>query len=130
MADLEEEARLWRRIVIGGGVASVLILGLLQLNYRNGAPFDRQAWLAAPDGQEDCVRGAMVSDLEAHYLRRGVTSATVIDLLGPGATDAGTPASCRSYLLGMCSGFGIDYDGLFVCFDGEGRLAKTYTQQF
>jgi hypothetical protein len=37
--------------------------------------------------------------------------------------------SCREYLIGMCSGFQIDVDGLIVCYGSDGKLTESYTVQ-
>jgi hypothetical protein len=131
-AETDREERFWRRLIMWSAVGSALILLLLRCDYRNGQKFDREKWLNYSLQQQlsgDCIRGAMVSGLETRYLRRGSDRATIEKLLGPDDSSPAMGNSCREYLIGMCSGFRIDYDGLIVCYDPHGKLTESYTVQ-
>jgi hypothetical protein len=129
-AEIERDERLWRRTVIWSAVSGAVILLLLRCDYRNGTKFDRETWLSYSLNQSgDCVRGVMVSDLKSRHLHRGTDRKTIEELLGPDDSSASMENACREYLLGMCSGFGMDFDGLVVCYDGNGKLKDSYTVQ-
>lgn len=132
--DADREERFWRRLIIWSAVGSALILLLFRCDYRNGARFDHEKWRSYTSDPhagwpEECTRGAMVSDLQSRYLRPGVEQKTVEALLGPADFEGRTKKTCREYILGMCSGLQMDFDGLFVCYDADGGLTESYTVQ-
>jgi hypothetical protein len=111
-------------------VGGAIILLLFRCDYRNGAKFEREKWLSnSIDRTDDCVRGAMVSDLERRYLRRGAPRASIEELLGSDDSSLAMGNACREYLIGMCSGFQMDVDGLIVCYDADGKLSESHTVQ-
>ncbi|MEZ5752478.1 MAG: hypothetical protein R3D60_11095 [Paracoccaceae bacterium] len=141
-------------IILGGAVLVIaILLAIFVYRAWRGpfrtADFDAQRWAAAWDcgglpameceiRRATCTRGAMLGDLIDRYLTP-VPSATgygtprapldrdaVNALLGPSdflraATDG---SECEHRLIGMCSGFRVDYDSLFVCFDGQGDIRR------
>ncbi|KAB7610513.1 hypothetical protein F9L33_14535 [Amylibacter sp. SFDW26] len=101
-----------------------------------GERFSPDLWVDANDcrglsGEEcaekeaTCQRGPMVRDLLISYLTPKVTiRANVISLIGEKEYKTninGQP--CDAYNLGMCSGFRIDYDALYVCYDQKGTVS-------
>lgn len=100
-----------------------------------GETFTPEKWAAATScegltGNEcmskesDCARGPMVRSLLRDHLTAGAKREAVIALLGPEEFTDKDGAGCLHWNLGMCSGLGLDYDSLFVCFDGAGHLIK------
>jgi hypothetical protein len=121
----------WKRrrfLVLVGVVAAVW--GLARAcDYRRQANFDQQTWLhySSLDDQLKCTRGAMVADLQDRYLHDSMTLAQVEALLGK--PDGPARNGCVDYSLGMCSGFQMDYDSLYVCFNDDGGVSSSYTVQ-
>lgn len=129
-AEADREERFWRRLVIWSAVCGAIILLLLRCDYRNGAKFEREKWLSNSIARtDDCIRGAMVSNLERRYLHPGTPRASVEKLLGPDDSSPAMGNACREYLIGMCSGFQMDVDGLIVCYDAGGKLTESHTVQ-
>ncbi|MCT4611469.1 MAG: hypothetical protein N4A70_19945 [Pelagimonas sp.] len=132
-----------RRFLRGVASISVSIGVLLFCGYLvrvadpfRGDKFDPQTWAEAGlckglnDGEcaqkeRTCPRGGMVHDLISNHLISQTTrSETVIKLLGQSTYDIQINGlKCPGYSLGMCSGLGLDYDSLFVCFDQNGTVA-------
>jgi hypothetical protein len=104
-----------------------------------GMSFSKEAWREAEMGSSDwaqvekdmqCLRGAMLQDLKDNYLKIGKTSIrNIISLLGQEEAIQKNGTKCLKYSLGMCSGFKIDYDSLYVCFDDNDILKKLYIVQ-
>jgi hypothetical protein len=71
----------------------------------------------------------MVFSLTWFHLARGrTTKQEVVEMLGEG--DArGDGRACLTYSLGMCSGLGVDYDDLLVCFDDDNKFERTKRRQ-
>lgn len=69
----------------------------------------------------------MVRDLTRNYLiPESVSRDDVYALLGrTELTVEIYGQSCVAYTLGMCSGLGIDYDSLYVCFDSNDKISST-----
>jgi hypothetical protein len=69
-----------------------------------------------------CPRGAMVGDLLGnHILARQSTRGDVLGLLGAASYRVNVDGRrCDGYRLGMCSGWGWDYDTLYICYDAAG----------
>jgi hypothetical protein len=77
-----------------------------------------------------CPRGPMVADLLAHHLPSGGSSRPAVtallgspDIEGALRLNGVRHDRCAEWLVGMCSGFGIDWDTLYVCHDAQGRIA-------
>lgn len=129
-------------VVLAGGAYAGFAYALQAAPFR-GAPFDPARWQAVwrCDGLDgaactlrraDCPRGPMVADLVGRHLAPGgLDRARVRALIGP--PDVQGPLAlhgihqpdCDEVLLGMCSGFGIDWDTLAVCYDRQGHIAAT-----
>jgi len=73
------------------------------------------------DVEMACARGPMFNNLKRNYLNGGMSKESVERLLGTARPDPNNP-SCVVYELGMCSGFKIDYDSLFICFDPHEKI--------
>ncbi len=69
----------------------------------------------------------MVGDLQRHYIKPGISQQQVIELLGK--PDSERQNNVYEYILGMWSGFRIDYDTFDVHFDSNGLVTKTQTVQ-
>lgn len=68
--------------------------------------------------RSNCIRGSMTRDLLQNHLIIGETTRDMTAaLLGPKEYDVEIQGqSCAAYALGMCSGFRIDQDSLYVCY--------------
>ena len=122
-------------LAIGG-----LLLGLLwymHVSPFRGESFEQTKWEleGSCQGLSDwecvqkeasCPRGGMVRDLTRNYLiPETVSRDQVYALLGQTErTVEINGQSCIAYTLGMCSGLGIDYDSLYVCFDNNDRISS------
>lgn len=73
-----------------------------------------------------CYRGGMADDIKNLLLRKGMTKLELEQQLGK--TDYEFPLKYQ-YVLGMCSGLGLDYDTLDIYFDSEGKLIDTAISQ-
>lgn len=83
--------------------------------------FDPAKWHAPISDAQDvtCYRGGMAIDIRDHILGRGETKQFVEGLLGK--PDFATEGEYR-YILGMCSGLGLDYDDLHIYFNNQGGI--------
>lgn len=127
------------RIVTAIGASILVAAGAMMLardvlDYRNKAMFVRDDWIDAPKCRRDgcdaeCVRGVMIRDLQRRHLHRGMPRGAVSDLLGIGKAISRGGVECLSFEIGMCSGFGIDYDVFIICFDGNSTLTESWTEQ-
>jgi hypothetical protein len=132
--------RAWLPRVVLGLAAVLVLTSILPLALRwylfqlpfMWRTFTNEAWAEAGcKGLNDttcankatsCPRGSMANSLIRNYLIVGKTSkADVLQSLGP-PDSPDRPDGCSHYTLGMCSGFGFDYDVLYVCFDEQERL--------
>ncbi|RMC34397.1 hypothetical protein C9E81_14730 [Paracoccus alkanivorans] len=68
----------------------------------------------------------MVRDLLHNYLQPRITTyEKVAQLLGAKEYDVDiSGGNCPAYSLGMCSGLGLDYDSLYVCFGKDKKISK------
>ena len=110
-----------------------LVLGVLftaaYCSYRLSlSPFETDAFEKAEWQQEtsfeesfSCYRGGMANDIKNNKLTAGMQAKHVVNLLGK--PDTTTPNKQETqYILGMCSGFRIDYDVLHIYFNEQGEL--------
>jgi len=119
------------------GYPPVLRFVMHELPFR-GQSFDSEAWAEAGscaglsdwkcvEKEASCPRGPMVRNLlRTHLLIGETTRETVNALLGSMEYEVdirGRP--CEAYSLGMCSGLGIDYDALYVCYADDGTISST-----
>jgi outer membrane protein assembly factor BamE (lipoprotein component of BamABCDE complex) len=86
--------------------------------------FDQNVWLAKVPDQLDstCYRGSMATDIRERIISVGMSKQQVQAVLGN--PDHDTPSESR-YVLGMCSGMGIDYDDLHIYFNSNGTVVST-----
>lgn len=68
-----------------------------------------------------CYRGGMAHDIRQRLLNQGMSRADVVRLLGE--PDGHSTMHEYRYVLGMCSGFLMDYDDLHVYFNNDGNLS-------
>ena len=133
-----------RFLIRGIGILSLALGGLLfgllwymHISPFRGEAFERARWEleGSCQGLSDwkcvqkeasCPRGRMVRDLIRNYLYRKLVSRDEVHAL-LGRTERTVEIngkSCLAYTLGMCSGLGIDYDSLYVCFDSNDRISS------
>jgi len=99
--------------------------------------FDRATWSRMRGSDErDNPRGQMLDDLVEDLEARRPSRDEVIVMLGPTESECavlsppiGPKDTCLSYILGMWSGFRIDYDTLDVYFGDDGRVRKAMAVQ-
>ncbi len=103
----------------------VVLLGMLiwwgSAGVFSSEDFDPEKWRAPTTDAMDgtCYRGGMATDVRDRLLVPGTSRESVKSMLGkPNYTG---PNEYR-YVLGMCSGLGIDYDDLHVFFDDAGGV--------
>lgn len=79
--------------------------------------FDSAKWRARISDQQDatCYRGGMAKDIKDTVVTVGMHKQQVETLLGK--PDTTISPSRYDYTLGMCSGWGWDYDNLHIFFD-------------
>lgn len=94
------------------------------------SPFETDAFEKAEWQQEtsleesfSCYRGGMASDIKNNKLAVGMRAEHVVNLLGEPDTTKPNKQEIQ-YILGMCSGFRIDYDVLHIYFNEHGELTN------
>lgn len=106
----------------------VALLGLLiwwgSAGVFSSEDFDPEKWRAPTTDAMDgtCYRGGMAEDVRGRLLVPGTSREEVERVLG--RPDFKGPSEYR-YVLGMCSGLGIDYDDLHVFFDDAGGVTHS-----
>ncbi|OGS90182.1 MAG: hypothetical protein A2061_10050 [Gallionellales bacterium GWA2_59_43] len=87
--------------------------------------FDRTQWFAPQTEAAEftCYRGKMAGDIKNRLLIPGMSRQDAEHLLGVPAEHV-TPAEYQ-YILGVCSGFMIDYDVLHIYFDPDGKYTSS-----
>jgi len=86
--------------------------------------YDPSAWRRESGRMnENSRRGSMVCDLERRIIRRGMTRAEVIAHLGE--PDGTKDPDDYGYVIGMWTGFRMDFDTFDVLFDDQGRVVET-----
>lgn len=85
--------------------------------------FRKQEWFAPQTNETDstCYRGGMAMYIKKFLLKNTMSKANVISLLG--TPDSEEPNQIE-YTLGMCSGLGMDYDGLIISFNKNGKFTN------
>ncbi|MGH1424282.1 MAG: hypothetical protein ACRBBU_06105 [Pseudooceanicola sp.] len=119
------------------GYPPILRFIMHELPFR-GQSFDTEKWAdegsctglsdwKCAEKEASCPRGPMVRDLLRNHLLIGETkSANATTLLGAMEYEVDIRGhSCDAYCLGMCSGLGIDYDALYVCYSENGTISST-----
>jgi hypothetical protein len=91
--------------------------------------FERGKWLA-DDGISNCVRGAMYRDLEKNYLKKGMSKAEVLELIGK--ADYGRiyhrfygDKKCYEYPLGKCKWTPVR-STLMICYNNKNILKEFF----
>jgi SmpA/OmlA family protein len=86
--------------------------------------FDPTVWFASQTNETDstCYRGGMAADIKDRLLKPGMTYQEVERLLGK--PDGHSTPKEYQYILGMCSGFRMDYDTLHVYFNVDGKYER------
>jgi hypothetical protein len=86
--------------------------------------FEKETWHATTTNEEDatCYRGGMAKDIIDKVLSSSMNNEDVAILLGAPARNSTNQE--YQYALGMCSGFGFDYDNLHIYFDEQGRFSR------
>ena len=74
-----------------------------------------------------CYRGGMAEDIRANILKSNMTREDVINILG--RPDSPDGSFALEYVLGMCSGLGVDYDNLEIYFDHTDRFSNAVIRQ-
>lgn len=85
--------------------------------------FDKKVWSANTSNEEDtaCYRGGMAKDIIDSRLTNNMSKENVIALLGN--PDKSLSKQEFEYVLGMCSGFGFDYDNLHIYFNEQDNFS-------
>lgn len=86
--------------------------------------FEKETWHATTTNEEDatCYRGGMAKDIIDNVLSSSMNKEEVAILLGAPASNSTNQE--YQYILGMCSGFGFDYDNLHIYFDEQGHFSQ------
>ena len=114
-------------LVLGAVVLFVASGGWLYWLFHGGvfatSRFDSTAWSAIQTNESvsRCYRGGMAKHVKEQVLRPGLKREEVVRILGQ--PDFEKPDEVH-YVLGMCSGLRIDFDGLHVYFDSTGELER------
>jgi hypothetical protein len=122
-------------VLLGLGIVYGVPFVLHELPFM-GKTFDPGAWAQAGDckGLTDlrceekwqrCERGPMVRTLLRDHLIVGKTRKDeVLAILGAQSPSVRNQLTCIKYPLGYCSGLGVDYDVVQVCFDDADVLVS------
>jgi outer membrane protein assembly factor BamE (lipoprotein component of BamABCDE complex) len=114
-------------LVLGAVVLFVAYGGWLYWLFHGGAfatsRFDSTAWSTKQTNESvsHCYRGGMAKHVKEQVLRPGLKREEVLRILGQ--PDFEKPDEVH-YVLGMCSGLRIDFDGLHVYFNSTGELER------
>ncbi len=114
-----------------GGLVIALILLVVTLNWwMSGgvftvSRFDQTVWFAPQTHATEftCYRGRMAKDIKNRLLTLDMTHKDIEHLLG--TPDGHFTSAEYQYILGMCSGFMIDYDVLHIYFGTDGKYANS-----
>ena len=110
-------------------IALVAIAYVLVNDPFNDNRFDAALWHASRKSVDaDNPRGPMAADVIQRLRREQAARERTLELLG--APDwPGCPPARICYMLGMWSGFRMDYDSLEIEHDAQGRFLTAYTVQ-
>ncbi|WP_435509286.1 hypothetical protein [Variovorax sp. LT1R16] len=114
-------------LALGAIVVFVAYAGLFYWLFHGGvfatSRFDSTAWFAQQTNESDayCYRGGMAKHIKDEILRPGLKREDVVRLLGQPDSENSREIQ---YVLGMCSGLRIDFDGLHVYFNSRGELER------
>jgi len=90
--------------------------------------FDTKKWNIPLTQELDstCYRGGMAKDIRDNLLKQGESKQFVENLLGK---PDHIQENEYSYVLGMCSGFGFDYDNLHIYFNKQDKIIYSKIRQ-
>ena len=90
--------------------------------------FDTKKWNIPLTKELDstCYRGGMAIDIRDRLLKKGESKEFVENLLGK---PDHIQENEYSYVLGMCSGFGFDYDNLHIYFNKQDKIIYSKIRQ-
>lgn len=109
-------------------IAKWAVNALRDLDPFEGRYFVQSEWLSQAGSYDPKnSRARMVGDLRRNHLRRQMHQSAVQTLLG--TPDLTTPNNEWEYLLGMWSGFGMDYDTLTIAFDHKDQVSSIHVVQ-
>lgn len=114
-------------LALGAVAVFVVYAGWLYWRFHGGvfatSRFDSAAWSAKQTAASisSCYRGGMAEHIKEQTLRPGLKREEVVRILGQPDFEK---ADEFHYVLGMCSGFRIDFDGLHVYFSPTGALER------
>jgi len=106
-------------------VAFLFIVGILIHDPFSLSDFNQKKWFATVSTAKSlsCYRGSMGNDIVENLMKAGMSHQDVVNLLGPPDREE-TPRESE-YVLGMCSGLGMDYDVLHIYFNQAGELTHS-----
>jgi hypothetical protein len=106
-------------------VAFLFVVGIVMHDPFSFSDFNQKKWFAPVSTAESlsCYRGSMGNDIVENVLKAGMSHQDVVNLLGPPEREE-TPRESE-YVLGMCSGLGMDYDVLHIYFYQSGKLTHS-----
>jgi len=92
--------------------------------------FTQDRWLEEsknPDYDTSCFRGGMVRSLTQFHLHVGKSNREDVEnLLGYAGYKVSIGGTmCSAYPLGWCSGFRLDPDSLFICYDNHDVVSQS-----
>ena len=129
----------WTTLVVAVMVAGLWWFGVFEFldGPFDDMPFERATWTRMRGSDDpDNPRGHMVESLIGSFEEHRPTRDEVMRLLGPSELDCavlsppvGPKETCLSYILGMWSGFRMDYDTLDIYFGEDGRVFKALPVQ-
>lgn len=123
--------RIAAMVFLGLLVALILFLAYAIWYFGGGIfgdeDFEPVKWQAGPSATADrCYRGGMAKDIRDRIVPKGMSRNQVERVLGK--PDQGKSSEYR-YVLGKCSGLGIDYDDLHIYFDEQGVVVNVLILQ-
>lgn len=102
-----------------------IVVWWMNYNVFGTSSFDSKVWFAHQTDKSDvtCYRGGMAEDIRESMLNPKMTHKDIENILG--TPDGGATKKEYRYILGMCSGIGMDYDDLHIYFDQTGHYEKS-----
>ena len=141
----QSNRRFLRPLLIGIGLMSLVALAIPVVfsilifgpDPFRGQTFTPEAWDTAGQCLEGscpddlCPRGAFVRSIRSDIATPGMQLAQSRAALGPPEFERQWTdnLTCDAYMLGFCSGFGIDPDSLLICADDQGIIRDVLTIQ-
>lgn len=117
----------WHKVIPACLLAACTASFMLFLVTLNDTSFNKAEWDSAPGNDyADCTRLEMVADLKDKILLPGLSRTEVVRILGEPDTEEGRKIG---YVLGMCSGYGFDYDLMHILFDENSGVSVVKVRQ-